>query len=409
MDDFTPSTPLLRHRAFLLFLYVRIAASVALQMQAVAIGWQMYVLTGSSFALGLVGLVQFIPAIGLFLVTGHAADRYDRRVVTAISQIAEATAVAVLALANLSGWLTPNLLLGMAFVVGAGRAFEQPSLQSVLPNIVTPHMLPRAIAAANSVSQIAVVAGPALGGILIAVSPTSVFGACTLLWFSAALAILAVAMQRAPSKREPFNLNAVFSGIAFMARQKVVLGAIVVDLFAVLLGSVTALLPIITRDIFNSGPLSFGALRAAPAAGAVISALVLTRWPISRSVGRTLFVAIAIYGTGTILLALSPNFVFAVAAMAIVGASDTVSVVIRQTLVQLHTPDDMRGRVFAVNSMFTSTSNQLGTFRAGTVAALVGTIPAVLIGGVSTLAVLVLSVPIFRELYRAQGYEPLQP
>jgi len=388
------------------FVYVRIAASVALQMQAVAIGWQMYELTGSSFQLGLVGLVQFIPAVGLFLATGHAADRYDRRAVTAASQTAEAIAVAVLAVATPSGWLTPELLLAMAFLVGAGRAFEQPSLQSVLPNIVSAQMLPRAIAAANLAAQTAVVAGPALGGALLAASPSLTFAACAALWFSSAVVMVGIAMERVIAKREPMQLRTVFSGLAFIWQHRVVLGAITVDLFVVLLGSATALLPILARDVFLTGPIGFGALRAAPAAGAIVAALILTRRPITRRVGHAMFAATLIYGIGTILLALSPTFSLAMAALIVVGAADTISMVIRQTLVQLHTPDRMRGRVFAVNSMFTSTSNQLGTFRAGTAAAALGAVPAVLLGGVSAIAVVLISAGVFRDLLRADGYEP---
>jgi MFS family permease len=405
----TSNDRLLRHRAFVRFLYVRIAASIALQMQAVAVGWQMYALTGSSFDLGLVGLVQFIPAVGLFLATGHAADRYDRRTVTAAAQSVEALAVAVLAVATASGRLTPALILAMAFAVGVGRAFEQPSLQSVLPNIVPSRVLPRAIAAANSASQAAVVAGPAAGGALLAISPTVAFAACAALWLSAASVMLAIAMERIAVRREPMAFKTLFSGVSFIGRHSVVLGAILLDLFAVLLGSATALLPIFARDIFASGPLGFGALRAAPAVGAIAMALILARRPISRRVGHAMFASVTAYGLGTILLALSPTFALAAAALVVVGAADTISMVIRQTLVQLHTPDEMRGRVFAVNSMFTSTSNQLGTFRAGSAAAALGTIPAVLLGGLSTIAVVLISAGIFRELLRAEGYEPRRP
>jgi MFS family permease len=408
-QDHARPVSLLRHQPFVRFLYVRIAASIALQMQAVAVGWQMYALTGSSFELGLVGLVQFIPAVGFFLATGHAADRYDRRLVSSASQSVEALAVAVLALATATGRLTPDLILAMSFVVGAGRAFEQPSLQSVLPNIVPAHVLPRAIAAANSASQAAVVAGPALGGLLIEINPTLVFALCALLWLSAAVVMLGVAVERVISKQKPADLKSLFSGFVFIARHKVVLGAITLDLFAVLLGSATALLPIFASDVFVAGPMGFGILRAAPAIGAIASALILTRHPIARRVGPAIFVAITAYGLGTIFLALSPSFVLASVSLIVVGAADTISMVIRQTLVQLHTPDEMRGRVFAVNSMFTSTSNQLGTFRAGTVAAAVGAIPAVLLGGVSTMAVVLISAALFRELLRADGYEPAKP
>jgi MFS family permease len=409
MDDPLPATPLLRHGAFVGFLYVRIAASIALQMQAVAVGWQMYALTGSSFDLGLVGLVQFVPAVGFFLATGQAADRYDRRTVTALSQGVQALAVGVLALATADARLTPALILAMAFVVGGGRAFEQPSLQSVLPNIVPGPALPRAIAAANSAAQSAVVAGPALGGVLIEINPTLVFAACTVLWLSSGVVMRAIAMERTESKRQPADLMSLFSGFAFIARHKVVLGAITMDLFAVLLGSATALLPIFASDVFVAGPIGFGALRAAPAVGAIVSALVLTRYPIARRVGYAMFVSVTAYGVGTILLALSPSFVLATAALLVVGASDTISMVIRQTLVQMHTPDEMRGRVFAVNSMFTATSNQLGTFRAGTAAAAFGAIPAVLLGGLSTVAVVLISAGVFRDLLFADGYEPEGP
>jgi MFS family permease len=408
MDDAPVAAPLLRHGPFVRFLYVRIAASVALQMQALAVGWQMYVLTGSSFQLGLVGLVQFIPTLGLFLVTGQAADRFDRRIVAASAQTVEALAIAALAATTASGLLTPELLLAMAFVIGGGRAFEQPSLQSVLPNIVPAHVLPRAIAAANSAAQTAVVAGPALGGVLLAVSPSLTFAVCAVLWLSAAAIMLGVAMTQAFAKREPMDLTTLFSGFVFIARNKAVLGAITLDLFAVLLGSTTALLPVFASDIFPTGPLGFGALRAAPAAGAIVAALVLTRRPIARRIGHAMFGSVAIYGAATVVFALSPNFVLATIALVIVGAADLVSVVIRQSLVQLYTPDAMRGRVFAVNSMFTATSNQLGTFRAGTAAALIGAVPTVLLGGLSTIAVVLIGTAIFRDLFQADRFEPRQ-
>jgi MFS family permease len=397
---------LLRHGAYVRFLYVRIAASIALQVQAVAVGWLMYELTRSPFQLGLVGLVQFIPSIGLFLATGHAADRYDRRTMVFMAQVFEALAVTVLAFATATGRLTPHLLLAMAFCVGTGRAFEQPSLQTALPNIVPASVLPRAIAGSTSAAQIAIVAGPALGGLLIALSPTLVFATCAVLWLSAGIVMRGIVMERRIAPREPVDLKRLFSGLVFIGQHKVVLGAILLDLFAVLLGNATALLPIFVRDIFMSGPLSFGALRAAPAAGALVTALVLTRWPIARRVGHIMFLAVAIFGTGTILLALSPTLPLAMGAMFIVGASDTMSVVIRQSLLLLHTPDQMRGRVFAVGSMFTGTSNQLGDFRAGAAAAAFGTIPAVLIGGCCTIAVVLASTRIFRELYQADRFEP---
>jgi MFS family permease len=404
-SDSTAEISLWRHPAFVRYLYVRVAASVALQIHVVAVGWQMYAMTGSPFRLGLIGLVQFIPAICLFPFTGHVADRFDRRWVTFIAEIVEAVAAAVLAVASFTGHLTPDLLLAMAFVIGTGRAFEQPSVQTVLPNVVPAKVLPNAVAAATSGSQTAVVAGPALGGILVALSPTLVFSVCALIWFTAGLAMITVAMERTASARMPLDLKTLFSGVTFILRRKVVLGAIVFDLLAVLLGSVLALLPVFAHDIYVAGPLGFGILRAAPAVGAIATALVLAHWPVSHRVGRVMFVTITIFGIATICVALAPNFVFAIGAMAVIGASDTVSVVIRQTMVQLRTPDEMRGRVYAVNSMAVITSNQLGDFRAGAAASLFGTIPAVLIGGFSILAVVLVSRRIFSELYDADRYD----
>jgi MFS family permease len=297
----------------------------------------------------------------------------------------------------------------MAFVIAVGRAFEQPSQQSVLPNIVPAPLLPRAIAAANLAAQTAFVAGPALGGALLAVSPSLTFAGCAVLWFSSAAVTIGIAMERVIAKREPIELRTVFSGLVFIWQHGVVLGAITVDLFVVLLGSATALLPILAHDVYQIGPTGFGALRSAPAAGAIVAALVLTRHPITRRVGHAMFASVAAYGIGIILLALSPSFALAVAALIVVGAADTISMVIRQTLVQLHTPDRMRGRVFAVNSMFTSTSNQLGTFRAGTAAAALGAVPAVLLGGVSAIAVVLISAAVFRDLLRADSYTPGTP
>ncbi len=277
-------------------------ATIALQIQVVAVGWQMYELTNSPFQLGLIGLVQFVPAASFFVFTGHVADHYDRRFVTFFGEIVEALAVGVLALANFSGWLSSGLLLAMAFVVGTGRAFEQPSLQSVLSNIVPSELLPRAIAGSTSASQTAIVAGPALGGLLVAISPTLVFSVCALLWLSAGIVMLGIAMERTLAKRAPIDFETLFSGFTFITGQKVVLGAVLLDLFAVVLGNPTALLPIFARDIFAAGPLGFGILRAAPAAGAIVTALTLARWPIYGRVGHIMFATVAIYGIGTIFL-----------------------------------------------------------------------------------------------------------
>ena len=400
---------LLRHPAYARFLYVRVAASVALQIQVVAVGWQMYALTRSAFYLGLIGLVQFVPVAVFFLLTGHVADRYDRRVVTFVGEVIEACAVAILALASLLGKLTPELLLAMAFVVGTGRAFEQPSVQSVLPNIVPADLLPRAVAGSTSASQAAIVGGPALGGLLVGFSPTLVFTVCAVIWLSAGVAMLGIAVERSIPPRTPISLKTMFSGVGFIVHHRVLLGAVLLDLFSVLFGNATAVLPIFARDIFATGPLGYGLLRAAPAAGAIMTALTLTRWPIGARLGRVMFSAVGIFGIGTIMLALAPNFALAALAMFVVGASDSISVVIRQTMVQIRTPDEMRGRVYAVNSLITIASNQLGDFRAGTAAAVFGTLPSVFIGGCSIIVIVLISTKIFRELYDADRYHDRQP
>ncbi|HEX3938001.1 MAG TPA: MFS transporter [Xanthobacteraceae bacterium] len=401
----SPAPSLLRHPAYARFLYVRVAASIALQIQVVAVGWQMYALTGSALYLGLIGLVQFVPVAAFFLLTGHVADRYDRRLVTFIGEAIEALAVTVLAIASLLGKLTPELLLAMAFVVGTGRAFEQPSVQSVLPNIVAPELLPRAVAGSTSASQAAVVGGPALGGLLIGLSPTLVFAVCAVIWLSAGVAMLGITVERIIPPRTPVNLKTMFSGVSFIVHHKVLLGAVLLDLFSVLFGNATAVLPIFARDIFAAGPLGFGLLRAAPAAGAIMTALTLARWPIRARLGHMMFSGVGIFGIGTIMLGLAPNFALAAVALFIVGAADSISVVIRQTMVQIRTPDAMRGRVYAVNSLVTITSNQLGDFRAGTMAAVFGTVPSVLIGGCSIIFIVLISTKIFRELYDADRYQ----
>jgi MFS family permease len=403
--DSSPSFSLLRHPAYVRFLYVRVAATVALQIQVVAVGWQMYALTGSPLRLGLIGLVQFIPVAAFFPLTGHVADRYDRRTVTLIGEVVEALAVTVLAIACALDRLSPDLLLAMAFVVGTGRAFEQPSVQSVLPNIVPPELLPRAVAGSTSASQAAVVAGPALGGILVSFSPVLVFSVSAAIWLSAGLVIGTIAVERTITSGAPRGLKTLFSGIGFIFGNKVLLGAALLDLFAVLLGNATAVLPIFARDIFVIGPLGFGLLRAAPAAGAIMTALTLAHRPISARLGHVMFSGVAIFGIATIVLALAPSFPIALLALVVMGASDSISVVIRQTMVQIRTPDAMRGRVYAVNSMITISSNQLGDFRAGAAASLFGTIPSVLIGGCSILAIVLISTKIFRELLHADRYE----
>lgn len=390
---------LLRNRPFVLFWLTRVGATVAMQMQAVAVGWQIYNLTGSPLDLGLVGLAQFLPALVLFLLTGHAADRYDRRNVLRICQTVEALAVGFLAWGTLAGWITREAILAASLAIGAARAFEAPALASLLPTIVPGGLFPRAVAGSASANQFAAIAGPAVGGLIYAASPLAAYAASAALFLTASLLVRLIPLLSATRRQEPFSIRFLFVGFAFIWRHPVVLGAISLDLFAVLLGGATALLPVFARDILDTDATGLGLLRAAPAIGALSTSIVLAHWPLRGGVGRLLYACVALFGAATIVFALSQSLILSMAALAVLGAADLISVVIRSTLVQLETPDEMRGRVSAVNSLFIGTSNQLGEFRAGAMAALLGAVPAVLVGGIGTLVIVALWIRLFPPLF----------
>jgi MFS family permease len=397
--------PLRRHRPFALYWVARVSGTFALQMQAVAVAWQMYDLTRNPLDLGLVGLTQFIPAVLLVLIAGHVADRLDRSKIVRTCQWIAGLASATLALGTAGGWLTRESLLAIIFVIGAARSFELTTLSTLLPGIVPLPMLPRATAAAASATQLAVIAGPAIGGLLYAVNPVLVYALCSALYIAGGLLIGLVRAKRTAVSREPLSLAVLFAGFAFMRRNPVVLGTITLDLFAVVLGGVYALLPVFARDVFETGPWGLGLLRASPGVGALIAAVALTHWPPRRWVGRTMFAAVATYGAAILMFAMSRSFVLSMTLLCILGAADMISVVIRMTIIQLETPDDMRGRVSAVNSLFVSASNQLGDFRAGLVAAWLGTIPAVVVGGLGALLVVLVGRKAFDALYRVDTLE----
>ncbi|MEA2978159.1 MAG: hypothetical protein QOF19_3679 [Alphaproteobacteria bacterium] len=404
----TPQLSVLRHRSFAFFWLSRVAGSLATQMQTVAVAWQVYEMTNNPFDLGLVGLAQFLPLITLMLVAGHVADRYDRKTIVRISQIVDGLAMAVLAAGTAGGWLTRDLILAMVFVFGAARAFQQPTMQTLLPAIVPASLLSRAVAASSSSNQIATIVGPAIGGVLYAINPPLVYILCAVIYFGAAILTSLIKIERTPPRREPISFETVFAGISFIRRHPVILGAISLDLFAVLLGGATALLPVFARDIFHTGPEGLGLLRLAPAIGALAISVLLARWPMHRRAGSIMFAAVASFGIATIVFGLSESFPLTMVALAVLGASDMVSVVIRQTLIQLGTPDEMRGRVSAVNSLFIGTSNQLGEFESGLTAYWFGTIPAVLIGGIGTVLVVLAGMKIFPELARIDSVEDVR-
>lgn len=376
-------------------------------MQAVAVGWQIYALTGSAWYLGLVGLAQFLPMLMLTLLVGHVADRYDRRMIARICQIVEGLAAASLALGSFFGWQCKESILATVFVMGAARAFEGPTMQALVPGLVPASLLSRALAWSASANQTATIIGPALGGLLYAAGATTVYATVSVLFLTASVFIALIRGDYPAPRREPPSLQSLFAGIAYIRSHPAILGAISLDLFAVLLGGATALLPIYARDILMTGVWGLGLLRSAPAIGALAMSVYLARHPLRRRVGRIMFASVAIFGLATIIFALSTSFLLSLVALVILGAADVISVVIRTSLVQMETPDEMRGRVSAVNFMFIGTSNQLGEFESGATAALFGTVPAALIGGIGTLMVVVVWMRLFPKLLTTDSLERL--
>ena len=381
---------LLAQRRFMRYWVSRLTGNLANQMLLVAIAWQMYEITGSAWDLGLVGLYQFVPALLLTLVAGQVADRFNRGHIILACFVAQAVTSAVLWLAAVDGWLHRELLLVLSIVLGAARAFQMPAQQALLPLLVTERLFPRAMAFSAGGLQVSVMGGPALGGFLFAAGAPVVYGVCLGLMLLACGLMLRVKIAPVAPSHEPVTLETVLAGVVFVWRRKLLLGAISLDLFAVLLGGATALLPIYAKDILMVGPWGLGLLRAAPALGALVMSVVLTRWPLQEKVGRKLLASVAVFGVAIMVFAVSTSFWLSMAALALSGAADMVSVVIRQTLVQLETPDEMRGRVSAVNTIFIGASNQLGEFESGATAALMGPVVAALVGGVGTIGVALL-------------------
>jgi MFS family permease len=394
------SAALREHRSFLFYWLARTSTNAAYHMQGVAVGWQIYALTGSAFDLGLVGLVQFFPVVVLGVVVGQIADRYDRRVVAGICQVVKAMAAATFALGTLGGWLTRDTMLAILFVSGTARAFETPTMHTLVPGIVPPVLLPRAIAAAASATQTAVICGPAVGGLLYLLGAGTVYLTCTAVFVLASVLVGLIRLQGPPPEKKPVTVATVFAGFGYIRHNKLVLGAISLDLFAVLLGGVTALLPIYAKDILQTGPWGLGLLRSAPAVGALAMSILLAHNQLQQRIGHVLFGAVGVFGAATIVFAFSTSLVLSILALVVYGACDAVSVVIRHSLVQTRTPNDMLGRVMAVNFMFTGTSGTLGEFRAGTVAALFGAFTSVLVGGIGAIAVALLWMRLFPELAR---------
>jgi MFS family permease len=396
---------LLTQRSFLYFLLSRSLSRFSSQIAAVAIGWQVYDLTGSAFVLGMVGLVQFLPTALLVFVAGQAADRYERKRVLQVCQLVEALTALFLAWGAYAGSLTVAEIFVATFVLGTAGAFESPATAALLPLIAPPGSLQRATALSSGSAQIATISGPALGGLAYAISPGLAYGIMLVFLLFGVVFAGAIQLLKPAEAKDPATPNDLFAGVRFIRSNPAILGTISLDLFAVLFGGVTALLPIYARDILQAGPLGLGILRAAPAVGALLMTALLARHAISRRVGLRMFQAVIVFGAATLVFAVSHWMWLSVLALAILGAADTVSVVIRFSLVQLATPNEMRGRVGAVNFLFINASNQLGQFESGVAAALFGTIPSAAFGGLATIAIALLWMKLFPTLRDVERLE----
>lgn len=374
------------------------ATVLAYQMLAIAIGWQVYALTDSALSLGLIGLAQFLPQFVLALVAGHVADRYDRRTVVLLCQALKFVIALALAAGSYTASLTGEQMYAYSFLIGIASAFQSPSLRSMLPGLVPRTLLPRCLAWSGAVRKVAVVTGPALGGAMYLAGPAIVYLAGAACFVAAGLLLRRVDLPFVERSREPVTLATMFGGIAHIRASPVLLGAMTLDLFAVLLGGAVALLPVYARDILHTGPLGLGVLRASPAVGALLASVYLVKAPLTSHVGRVMFGSVAVFGVCMIVFGLSESFLLSLVILMISGAADMVSVVIRSSLVQLDTPDDKRGRVTAVSSLFNSTANQLGQFESGVLAAWLGTVPSVVLGGAGTVLIVVLWMRWFPEL-----------
>ncbi len=398
MTDTTPPA-IYRQRDLVSFISGRFLSTVAMQVQSVAIGWQIYNIANTPLALGLVGVCQFLPMFLLTLPAGEIADRYDQRRVYAFALAMQGICSAIFMFLSLKTPHNTALFYATLVLFGAARGFSAPSGSSLLAFLVPQEKLARSIAINSSVFTTAVIAGPALGGLLFLIGPMATYGLCMAGFIVAAALMLTLGgRQTDRSRGDASRFERVAEGVRFVWQRPVVLGAISLDLFAVLLGGAVALLPVYARDILHVGPLGLGALRSAPAAGAAITALLIARRPIERHAGVSMFACVAVFGIATIVFGLSKSFAISLVALAVTGASDMVSVFVRTALINFATPDAMRGRVGAVNMLFIGASNELGEFESGFTAAWFGTVPAVIVGGLGTLGVVALWMWLFPPL-----------
>jgi len=399
----------LRNRDFAFYLSASFLATTALATQSVALGWQIYYLTGKPFDLGLVGLAEFLPAFVLALVSGQIADRFDRRFVVFLGLLAEAAAASSLIVMVALDRVSVTGILTVAFTFGLARAISTPAQRAMMPNLIPPNDFPSAVAWSGIGWQIATIGGPALGGFLYAAGPLVVYSAVSTALVAAAIAMFMLHPQRAATaSRERPTVESLLAGVRLIFSHKILLGAISLDLFAVLFSGAAALLPVFAKDILHTGPEGLGILRSAPGLGAVGIALFLTQWPLKRHIGQRLFIAVGIFGLSALSFGLSTSFWLSFAALAVLGASDNVSMYVRGSIVPLATPNALRGRVVAVESVFIGASNELGAFVAGTGAALLGPVLAVVVGGSITLSVAAIWSWLFPQLRKADRMESVR-
>ena len=404
-----PATPLFRVRSFNLLFITRVASTTAFQMISVVVGWHVYELTDSALQLGLIGLAQFMAPVILMVPAGQIVDRYNRRTVLRLSYaLAFASSAGLMLVAAMPEPSLAAIYL-LVFANMAARTFEQPLMQALLPAMVPRAILNRAIAAHVSARHLSVLIGPSLGGVLYVFGPVFDYGVCTTLVLAAVIATLLMPDPGRPADQPDVNLDSVLAGFRFIWRSEVILGAMLFEFAAALFGTVSALFPIYARDILETGAWGAGVLRSAPALGALIGAAVLARIPIRHRGGLWLYLGFALTGVATLVFSVSHSLVLSVAALMLVGIGDIVSTVIRQTLIQMTTPDDMRGRVFAVNSLFYGTASHLGSFRAGFMAEYIGAIGSAAIGGVAIIATVALWAWLFPALRRVDRPDEPQP
>jgi MFS family permease len=402
----TAQVKLLRHKQFALYWWTRVLSTAGYQMIQVAIQWEIYQLTNSALQLGMIGLIMFVPVIAGTFIIGHVADHFDRRSVIRICQIAKAVGAAILLIASYTGYLNVALIYAVVFLIGTGRAFEGPTLHTIPPSIMPQEILSRAIAAGATAQQMAVIGGPALAGFLLAAGTNAVYYVCLGMFLIAGICISLVKIERPAKAKKAVTLESIFAGFHYIRTRPIIFGAITLDLGAVLIGGATALLPIFARDVLDAGPQGLGLLRSSPAVGALSMSFVLSNIQINKHAGRIMIGAVVVYGLATATFGFSTWLWLSMLMLAITGAADSVSVVVRHSLVQTRTPNDMLGRVMAVNSTFTGTTSNLGQFESGLVASLMGAGPAVMVGGLGAVGIALLWIKLFPDFWRVQSVIP---